>query len=216
MPTSGKLAVNADFYPRSVVKVGDGRGFVVRGMQEYDRFILTAAHCLPHLPQAPSEPSERTYPDLVSSLGVVQKVWTECMFVDPIADIALLGPPDGQSLCNEFEAYDDLLNDVRPLAVSEAPSEGYAWLLSLDGEWTNCRVSRQPGGPIWISEAKNIQGGMSGSPILAGDGTAIGLVSSGACFNADEVCHEGGPQPVLVETLPAGIMKWLGPTESRP
>jgi hypothetical protein len=39
---------------QAVVRVGDGRGFIVglddTGMLE--RFVITAAHCLPHLPPA--------------------------------------------------------------------------------------------------------------------------------------------------------------------
>ena len=35
---------------RAVVQVGDGRGFVV-GAGEYDRYVITAAHCLPRQPK---------------------------------------------------------------------------------------------------------------------------------------------------------------------
>jgi hypothetical protein len=41
---------------RAVVRVGDGRGFVVSAGDD-DRYIITAAHCLPKHPKPPS--SER-------------------------------------------------------------------------------------------------------------------------------------------------------------
>jgi hypothetical protein len=38
-----------DDWIRSVIKVGDGRGFVVETERE-ERLIITAGHCLPQLP----------------------------------------------------------------------------------------------------------------------------------------------------------------------
>src|SRR4051812_42132562 len=83
---------------RSVITVGAGRGFVVKGKR--DRLIITAAHCLPHFPPCASfsDTSERTYQDLVGELDGETAVWAECLFVDPISDLAILGPPDNQEL----------------------------------------------------------------------------------------------------------------------
>jgi len=66
----------------AVITVGGGRGFVVRG--EWDRLIITAAHCLPHFPPSMSfsELMERTYRDLLAPLGSEPTVWAECLFVD--------------------------------------------------------------------------------------------------------------------------------------
>jgi hypothetical protein len=60
-------------------------------------------------------------------------VWAECLFVDPIGDIAVLGPPDDQELPDESKAYDGLVKaeSVTPLTVVPPDSEG--WLLSLNG-----------------------------------------------------------------------------------
>ncbi len=46
---------------------------------------------------------ERTYRDLVGPLGRKRAVCAECLFVDPVADIALLGPPDSQDLGEQHE-----------------------------------------------------------------------------------------------------------------
>ena len=44
----------------------------------------------------------------------------ECLFVDPIADIAVLGRPDDQAFPVEFLAYDELVESLTPLAVADA------------------------------------------------------------------------------------------------
>ena len=77
-----------------VITVGHGRGFVVEGAGE--RLVITAAHCLPSLPPAlPSFGLEaRTYGPLLALRGEEPCVWAVCRFVDPIADIAVLGSPD--------------------------------------------------------------------------------------------------------------------------
>src|SRR5277367_4511073 len=83
--------------PGCVIKVGDGRGFIVEYRVELPplplplaqlglgqvshlrhRLIVTAAHCLPHLPPAHGAAylSERTYPGLLESLdGSKKDVW---------------------------------------------------------------------------------------------------------------------------------------------
>ena len=69
-------------------------GFVVEGAGE--RLVITAAHCLPSLP--PAGPSfrlvARTFGPLLALRGEEPSAWAVCRFVDPIADIAVLGSPD--------------------------------------------------------------------------------------------------------------------------
>jgi hypothetical protein len=127
-------------------------------------------------------------------------VWAECLFVDPIADIAVLGQPDSQALSEEADAYNELIGTLTPLAVADAPKqgvelltlpgfggrsrqiktptpgEGAAFVLSLDGEWREGKVERR--GNLLSFEPENLfVSGMSGSPILNVDGAAIGVVS---------------------------------------
>jgi hypothetical protein len=82
----------------AVVTVGDGRGFVIK--HRHDRLVVTAAHCLPRFPpcHGASYLEERTYSELLAPLGDDLAVWAECLFADPIADIAVLGSPDDQEL----------------------------------------------------------------------------------------------------------------------
>ena len=135
---------------RSVVRVGDGRGFVVQGPR-HQKLVVTAAHCLPFFPpcHGASYLEERTYPKLLGPLGTEPTVWAECQFVDPIADIAVLGNVDGQVLYGKSTAYDELIDEIDPLPIADAPEEASAWLLSLDGEWFKCGTFRSFG-PFWV------------------------------------------------------------------
>lgn len=191
----------------AVVAVGDGgRGSVVRGYG-HNNFIVTAAHCLPFVPprHLMSYLRERTYPGLVTRLGGIRAVWVECLFMDLIADIALLGPPDSQALDKRHTFYQRMIDTIEPLAISAPPPRARkqlqafdgtpisiltsgsapARVLSLENTWLDCTVTHS-GGSLSVSGAE-IVGGMSGSPIMAMDGTAIGVISTngGPCLMHD-------------------------------
>jgi hypothetical protein len=174
---------------RAVLTVGVGRGFVVER-----RLVISAAHCLPQLPE-PHPWAERTYWKLLATLGTKPAVTTECLFADSVADIAVLGPPDEERFAGhggEHERYEELIETTVPLRIGDVSEaeEVRAWLLSLDGRWFSCRAIHHGGG-LWLSDApEGIVGGMSGSPILNDEGEAIGVMS-----NSDEKGAESGPNP---------------------
>jgi hypothetical protein len=213
------MADAANRLARGVVRVGDGRGFVVR-CQSYqgleDLIVITAAHCLPHLP--PAHPAmyleERTYQRLLGPLGSEPTVWAECLFADPMADIAVLGSPDDQDLYKEAEIYRRLLANTHPLTIADAPAqgiervtgfggsvievpapgEGIARVLSLEGRWLEGRVTRRSN---WLAfEPEDFfVGGMSGSPIISESGEAIGVASV------------SNQSPVIVDSLSAELVR---------
>jgi hypothetical protein len=183
-----------------------GRGFVVnhRGyLSHIEPIVITAAHCLPRKLRPPHPArylEEATYRRLLGPLGGKRTVWAQCLFVDPVADIAVLGQPDTQALSEEADAYDELIGTLAPLPVADAPKqgvklqtlpgvggrshqikrstpgEGAAFVLSLDGQWHEGKVERR--GNLLSFKPRNLfVGGMSGSPILNTDGAAIGVVS---------------------------------------
>jgi hypothetical protein len=121
----------------AVIRVGGGRGFIF----DHDgcRYVVTASHCLTR-PMAirrvvddddegavlpPPMPGmywqERTYPSLLGPLGGECSISAECLFVDPIADIAVLGQPESQKLSEQADAYDSLVKDPEPLRIGRLP-----------------------------------------------------------------------------------------------
>jgi hypothetical protein len=194
----------------AVLQVGGGRGFIVDA--NGDRYVITAAHCLPFFSPYHAAMSyleyvaERTYQKLIASLGREPTVSAECLFVDPIADIAVLGSPDDEELSEEAEGWESLIDDAEALAIASLPKEATVWLLSLDGQWRQAHAQhRGHGGGIWLSRADKFERGMSGSPILTVDGRAVGVfgLSSGA---EGEAHTRGGPQARLTAHLPAWIL----------
>jgi len=211
---------------RAVVQVsGGGRGFVVALGPE--RVIITAAHCLPweelprpHLGRFVEEATFK----LLGPLGRKPTVLAECKFVDLIADMAVLGKPDGQVfLDEEAAAFDELVDGVTPLAVGKAPAQesktvtlspelrfrryaeaiAPARVLSLDGQWldvTAKQVERARSSPslrLTVEPATLIKGGMSGSPIIGPDGAAMAVIST------------GNFGPIILEALPAQMARAL-------
>jgi len=192
----------------AVIRVGDGRGFVVAG--KCSRFIITAAHCLPFVPPCASflPLDERTYVSLLGPLGKEPSISAECLFADPIGDIAVLGPPDGEDRIEEAEGYEKMVGAVVPFSVSEGPARDWALLLSLNGRWFECNINSIHGGSFWISDAEEpIRGGMSGSPILAMDGSAIGVVCAGTQSEDGVDLNTGGPNTRLFRNLPGWLLR---------
>jgi Trypsin-like peptidase domain len=143
------------------------------------RLVITAAHCLPKLPRAHagSSTGERTYRKLLASLGSAEtSVWAECLFLDPIADIAVLGCPDNQDLGEQADAYYELTDNAAVLRIGNARS-GRGWVLSLDGRWIRTNLELASGdGALSIDPTEP---GMSGSPILNDAGRSVGAVVIG-------------------------------------
>ena len=187
---------------QAVIAVGVGRGFVVEARNQFYRPIITAAHCLPGLP--PAFPAmnldEITYRELLGPLGAECSVWAECLFVDPVGDIAVLTGPDNQELWEEAEQYENLtekLSKCVPVGPPESKSQG--WLLSLENTVLPCKIETV-GHTISVSEVEGgIAAGMSGSPILDQRGRAVGIVSTNRDFH-----------PCLAEMLPAWILRRIG------
>ena len=138
--------VRFEQWTSAVLRVGDGRGFVVnrRGYFGREPVVITAAHCLVDaflangtqgLPLChPARYTEdETYKELLGPLSADPTVWASCLFVDPIADIAVLGQPDNQALIEEAAAFDTLMNSAGALAVADAPLQGSELVTGFGG-----------------------------------------------------------------------------------
>jgi len=197
-----------DGWLRGVLAVAQGRGFVVAAGGE--RFVVTAAHCLPALPPCASfsPPAEKTYPELLGWPGDKPVVPAACVFADPIGDLAVLGPPDPTHLPEQSRAYRDLVQAADPLPVGPVACGGQhtatrVFLLSLDGRWFPANVGSQGRG-LWITNAAEPIRGGSGSPIITPAGIAVGVL---CMASSAENYTSGGPNPELIAHLPGWMVR---------
>jgi hypothetical protein len=208
--------------PACVVKVGGGRGFIVE--QEIQmpappgktakwtaiRWVITAAHCLPHLPPtyAGAAAYERTFTNLLGALGDSETtIAAECKFADPVADIAVLGSPDYQLLGDVADAFDALTETAPVVQIGEARN-GNGYVLSLEGHWISTKLEKDFWGNSLLIDPT--EEGMSGSPILNLAGQAVGVVVIGAEIRSksgERTNLRCGPQPILVNDLPARLLR---------
>jgi hypothetical protein len=169
-----------------------GRGFITES--SFGPVVVTAAHNLPGLP--PAHPAayleERTYENLLGLLGVENpSVWAECLFADPVGDLAVLGAPDSQTFDEQSDAYEALAEATGRLTV-KVPDEGRVWLLSLEHKWFSAKAQCSQAGVLSYRGDEPTPRGMSGSPIIRCDGGAVGIVCGGdSSLNA-----------ILVQRLP--------------
>ena len=166
-----------------------------------------------YLPPHPgSFAHERTYLAILGPLGTEPTVAAECLFVDPIADLAVLCEPDGQTeFYDEAEAYEQLTQDRSVLRVGAVTAPCAVWLLTLAGQWEQCsvRVNEYGAATLVLVGAKdgNVSG-TSGSPIVTADGCAVGIVSLGSEVSGKARNEQYG-QPRLGSVLPAWLLAEL-------
>ena len=211
---------NGEAAHRAVVRVGDGRGFLMETVHRSQgcvirrRIVVTAAHCLPRLPPACTfaYQEEKTYFTLLGLLSDAEpSIATTCEFVDPVADIAVLGQPDDQLWFEEAEAFNTFTDAAKVLGLGELRDgrrRSTGWLLSLDGRWARCTVSALYGGLSIRKAAEGILAGMSGSPILLDDGSVVGVLV-GSHGTGPEPYDEADNQPPLADSLPGWLLREL-------
>jgi hypothetical protein len=193
----------------AIIRVGiGGRGFIVGAGTE--RYIITAAHCLPHFPEPhlANSVNELSYPDILSVLGKPERrVWAELAEFNSASDFAVFGAPDSQTLSEEYEQY-EAFTEHTTMRIGESPPpspsmqlsdfdlmseadlswrpfgvEAPAWMLSLDDQCLRCMVRNNGRFLMATQGGQHIKSGMSGSPIINDDGAAIGLVSTSGSDN---------------------------------
>lgn len=151
----------------AIFSIGEGRGFVVE-----HGFVLTAAHCLPLVPESlvVNVPAHRAAYAHEKTVLIGGRVFAEVLFVDPVSDVAVIGRPDDEL---NTRLWDHFMDDRPWLKFAKKPTSSVK-LRYPDG-WRYVELT--PTSNSLIGECNSL-GGMSGSPILNRAGKVVGLVST--------------------------------------
>lgn len=114
----------------------------------------------------------------------------------------MLCGPDSQELYEQAEKYEELTDELPVIKIRTAKKGQPVWVLGLKGEWHRGIVGFVSNRNLGIEiDAKFIEGGMSGSPILSADARAVGVVAVGS--NAIPGVYQSAPAP------PGSLPVWL-------
>ena len=198
---------SATEWNNAIVAVGTGYGCVVQGAD--DRFVVTAAHCLPQLPPCSIDTVDRKswYPALLGPLGGQKTVTAACCFVDPISDVAVLGVPNSIDAPEEYEQYLQLTIAAAPLSIAVPPPASLVWIPSPEGDWLSHVAMSAASEKLVMLGLERILVEMSGVPIVLDDGTAVGVL----CPDPERG-FVGGVHPALVGSIPPRLLRFLGIT----
>jgi hypothetical protein len=181
----------------AILPVCDACGFLVTARfqpslddEPYEEvFILTAAHCLPQLPDAAVQ--EEGY----VTVGP-HRTLAHVVFADPCADVAVLDAPDDQQRPEEAEAFNELVATLPALSLRlDIPPflhREHAHILTHERTWLTAIaefVGFYQRSLFLTLEDKNarIPAGTSGSPIFDDHARVIGVVSIASMTDAS--CH---------------------------
>lgn len=177
----------------SIVAVGEACGFAVDGGPN-GTVIITAAHVLPSwtvdnrdlVPIRPRQErfaDERRIPDLVGSLGYDGRFAVECIFVDLVADVAILASPDPSSpSAAESIRFFESQQPLRFAPAHVEPKQAFVfspfasfsansgWWVALDG----LRIS----GSALVHRDSIFEFGTAGGPVIDAQGHVVAIIAS--------------------------------------
>jgi S1-C subfamily serine protease len=173
-----------------------GQGVLVRG-----GYLLTAAHCVGWSAEGGMALGDFCLEPVETAGG--RTFLASVVAVEPVADVAVLGPADGQcgeTLADAQMAFDAFTEDVDGVPIlSRVPELGAplaVQVLNRKREWVAGTVTRYGlhDATLGLEASAPIMGGDSGSPVVDAEGRLVGVISwSGgpATEGADDGGREG-------------------------
>jgi hypothetical protein len=166
---------------RTLGDPGNGQGVLVSG-----GIVLTAAHCIGWSAERGMAPGDRRLVTIEPRYGT--RLRLSVLALEPVADVAALGAPDGQVFPDDAEAFEAFCYMTRPVTVRTAdvgsedgPTRVH--VLTHHGAWiegTAARYGEPDTVSVCVKAQSKIEGGTSGGPILDEAGHLVGVVSWGS------------------------------------
>ena len=181
-----------------------GRGVLVRG-----GLILTAAHCISYKLEGEMALGDVFIEELIPATG--QNLRTTPWCVEPVTDVAALGPLDEQSFPKEVDAFEAFCAKIEPVRVHRREPEPFkqftVYIYAHDGTWVRGTAARYSAEAaiIFVEADQPVKGGASGGPIVNESGDLVGIIS----VFTDSARHGkvDGPAPFPCLALPVWVCR---------
>lgn len=169
--------------------------------------IITAAHCIHWRIEGSMALGDYFIEDINTSSGEKLKVMP--MAVEPVSDIAVLGPLDNQQFFDEVEEFENFCERTKPVAICQGDFELFkpvpVYIRSHRGQWIKATAKQcsRDAATLFIESEEQIEGGTSGGPIINEAGELVAIVSHSS--EGQRGCDGLAPRPHL--TLPVWVCR---------
>jgi len=175
-----------------------------RGVLVCNHLVLTAAHCIKW--DCDGYMALEAYFEKIKT-GKIEFT-AQILAVEPVSDIAVLGPPDTQRLPREYDLFQESCNNIKPVPVymrNDLPETFRVHIYTHKAKWITGQAKYQkPWNSIYIETDEQVENGDSGGPIINDSGEIVGIVSSmNEKYDNQSKCNGFAPLPHL--TLPVWV-----------
>ena len=180
---------------------GNGRAFLVAG-----GYLLTAAHCVDFDLEGgfALRDCHLQFVETVSG----KRFRVSPVMIDPVSDLAVLGFPDGQEFVEDWQGFQDFIDETQPIDIAfDSPSTDDRLCIFTHLEtWIHgtAEVSdvTSNSSSVFVNMAEPVRGGTSGSAVVNQSGKAVAVVS----VFSDSIEAESSPgsygwQPLIRQCL---------------
>lgn len=181
---------------------GQGQGVLVEG-----GFVFTAAHCVDFTLTGGMALGDHCLHHVETSDG--SQLALSLLAVEPISDLAVLGPPDNQTFEDEYDEFERVYDQTPSLSLDVREHEVKMLfdihIFTPKKTWLDGKAMlTQPGAKlIVVNTNEPIEGGTSGGPIVNEHGELVAVVSH-SCSVAG-----GDTQPYLCRALPVWTLSQI-------